>query len=84
VAYVFERLNPSTPQITKQEQAISTAMATCWTKACRHGRPLAMAPVVMYLAQTPHTGPVPNADALKVLDAYSLWCRTPEGEAAVR
>ena len=38
-------------------------------------------PVVMYFAQTPHTGPVPSAEALEVLDVYFAWCRTPGGEA---
>ena len=35
----------------------------------------------MYFSQTPHPGPVPSAEALKVLDAYFAWRRTPEGEA---
>jgi para-nitrobenzyl esterase len=35
----------------------------------------------MYFAPTPHTGAVPNAEALKSLDAYFAWRRTPEGEA---
>jgi para-nitrobenzyl esterase len=35
----------------------------------------------MYFSQTPHTGPVPSAASLKVLDAYFAWRRTPEGEA---
>jgi para-nitrobenzyl esterase len=38
----------------------------------------------MYFDQTPHTGPVPNPDALKTLDGYFAWRRTPEGEAAVK
>lgn len=37
----------------------------------------------MYFAQTPHTGPVPSAEALKVLDGYFAWRRTPEGEGSV-
>ena len=41
-------------------------------------------PVLMYFAQTPHTGPVPSADALKVMDQYFAWRRTPEGEAFVK
>ena len=40
-------------------------------------------PVVMYFGQTPHTGPVPSVEALKSLDAYFAWRRTPEGEAFV-
>ena len=39
---------------------------------------------VMYFAQTPHMGPVPSAEALKVLDAYFAWRRTPEGDAWVK
>jgi para-nitrobenzyl esterase len=38
-------------------------------------------PQVMYFQQTPHVGPVPSADSLKVLDAYFAWRRTPEGDA---
>jgi len=41
-------------------------------------------PVVMYFSQTAHTGPVPSAAALKVLDAYFSWRRTPDGQAAVK
>jgi len=39
---------------------------------------------LMYFAETPHTGPVPSADALKVMDQYFAWRRTPEGEAFVK
>jgi len=38
----------------------------------------------MYFAGTPHTGPVPNPEGLKALDAYFVWRRTPEGEAALK
>jgi para-nitrobenzyl esterase len=41
-------------------------------------------PVVMYFGKTPHTGTVPSAEALKSLDAYFEWRRTPEGEAWAR
>jgi para-nitrobenzyl esterase len=41
-------------------------------------------PVVMCFGQTPHTGPVPSAEALKSLDAYFTWRRTPEGEAGAK
>jgi len=37
-----------------------------------------------WLQQTPHTGPVPSADALKVVDEYFAWRRTPVGEAFVK
>jgi para-nitrobenzyl esterase len=95
VAYVFQHLNPSNPQITKSDLAISEAMATYWTNFAKRGDPNGQGvlawpafsdanPVVMYFAQTPHTGPVPSAEALKVLDAYFAWRRTPEGEAWVK
>jgi para-nitrobenzyl esterase len=38
----------------------------------------------MYFGQAPHTGPVPSAEALKSLDAYFAWRRTPQGEAFVK
>jgi para-nitrobenzyl esterase len=92
VPYVFQHLNPSNPQITKQDEAISEAMATYWTNFAKRGDPNGEGlptwpafsdanPLVMYFSQTPHTGPVPSAESLKVLDAYFAWRRTPEGEA---
>jgi para-nitrobenzyl esterase len=36
---------------------------------------------VMHFNKTPHTGPVPSAESLKVLDAYFKWRRTSEGDA---
>ncbi|WP_020599781.1 carboxylesterase/lipase family protein [Spirosoma panaciterrae] len=92
VAYVFEHLNPSNPQTTKTDLAISDAMGTYWTNFAKYGDPNGKGvpnwpafneanPVVMYFSQTPHTGPVPSADALKTLDTYFQWRRTPDGEA---
>src|ERR1019366_8331392 len=76
VAYVFQHLNTSNPQTTKSDLAISEAMATYWTNFAKRGDPNGEGvpvwpafsdakPLAMYFAQTPHTGPVPNADALK-------------------
>ena len=95
VAYVFQHLNTSNPQITKDDLAISEAMATYWANFAKRGDPNGEGlpawpafsdanPVVMHFAGTPHTGPVPSADALSALDAYFAWRRTPEGEAAVK
>jgi para-nitrobenzyl esterase len=92
VAYVFQHLDPSNPLTTKTDPEISEAMATYWTNFAKHGDPNGEGvpawpafsdadPAVMYFSQTPHTGPVPSAESLKILDAYFAWRRTPEGEA---
>lgn len=92
VAYVFQHLNPSSPQTTKSDLAISEAMALYWTNFAKYGHPNADGvpewpafsddnPVVMHFRQTPQRGPVPDAESLKTLDAYFAWRRTPEGQA---
>ena len=95
VAYVFEHLDTSNPEITKTDVAISEAMGTYWTNFAKRGDPNGSGvptwpefseskPVVMHFSKTPHTGPVPSTDALEVLDEYFQWRRTPEGEAFVK
>lgn len=92
VPYVFEHLNPNSPRTTKSDLEILDAMAAYWTNFAKHGDPNGEGvptwpafsntnPVVMYFSRTPHTGPVPSVESLKVLDAYFAWRRTPEGEA---
>jgi len=92
VPYVFEHLDPNNPRVAKSDLEISDAMATYWTNFAKHGNPDGAGlpawpafsdtnPVLMYFAGTPHTGPLPDAAALKVLDAYFAWRRTPEGAA---
>jgi para-nitrobenzyl esterase len=92
VAYVFQHLNTSNPQTTKTDREISEAMATYWTNFAKYGDPNGKGvpvwpafsdsnPVLMYFSQTPHTGPVPSAESLKVLDAYFAWRRTAEGDS---
>ncbi len=94
VAYVFQNLNPK-QQPAGSDEAISEAMATYWTNFAKFGDPSGPGlpkwpafndanPVLMYFARTPHTGPVPGADALKTMDQYFAWRRTPEGEAFVK
>ncbi len=91
VGYVFMNLDPSNPQTTESDLEISEAMGTYWTNFAKYGNPNGEGvvewpafsdknPEVMYLGPTPHVGPVPSADALKVLDGYFEWRRTPEGE----
>ena len=92
VAYVFQHLNPKSPQVKQADLEISDAMSTYWVNFAKHGDPNGKGvpkwpafsnshPDVMYFNQTPHTGPVPGAESLKVLDGYFAWRRTPEGEA---
>jgi para-nitrobenzyl esterase len=91
VAYVFKHLDASKPQTTKADLEISEAMATYWTNFAKYGDtngegvPVWPAfsdtnPILMYFNQTPHTGLVPSAEALKVLDEYFKWRRSPKGE----
>jgi len=70
-------------------------MAAYWTNFAKHGDPNGQGvpqwpafrdanPVTMWFQQTAHTGSVPSADALKLLDEYFAWRRTPAGETFVK
>lgn len=91
VPYVFQHLNPNNPQTRPADLEISDAMSTYWVNFAKRGDPNGEGvpkwpafsdsnPQVMYFHNTPYPGPVPSADALKVLDNYFAWRRTPEGE----
>ncbi len=91
VAYVFQHLDTTKPEITSTDIAIADAMSTYWTNFARYGHPNGKAmpewpaftnahPSVMYFSKTPYTGPVPGEASLKTLDAYFEWRRTPEGK----
>lgn len=90
VSYVFQHLNSNNPETNSTDLKISEAMAKYWTNFAKYGHPNGNGvpawpafsdtrPVVMYFNKTPHTGPVPDVESLKVLDAYFRWRRTPEG-----
>ena len=92
VAYVFEHLGRSNPNVTKADRRISEDMATYWTNFAKYGDPNGKGvprwpafsnahPVVMYFHSTPHTGPVPSIKGLKALNAYFKWRLTPAGKA---
>ena len=92
VAYVFEHLDSSKPEITKTDLKISDDMATYWTNFAKYGDPNGKGlpewqsfsdanPKAMYFQKTPHMGPVPSEKSLKVLDGYFKWRRSPDGEA---
>lgn len=95
VSYVFGTMDTSNPQTTKTDMEISDAMGTYWTNFAKYGNPNGGGqpewpafseanPVVMYFSQTPHTGPVPDAASLKVLDDYFRWRRSPDGQNGVK
>jgi para-nitrobenzyl esterase len=92
VVYVFQHLSTSDPRTTPTDLEISDAMSTYWTNFAKYGDPNGKGvpkwptfsetnPEVMYFSQTPHTGPVPSAGSLRVLDTYFAWRRSPEGAA---
>jgi para-nitrobenzyl esterase len=91
VAYVFLHLNASDPNMTQSDLAVSEAMGTYWTNFARYGDPNSKGlpewpffseshPEVMYFGPDPHTGPVPSAASLEVLNDYFEWRRSFEGE----
>jgi para-nitrobenzyl esterase len=90
VPYVFEHLEESRRPITTEDRRISDAMAAYWTNFAKRldpngsGVPAWPAfsdknPAVMYLANSPHLGPVPSEQPLRTLDSYFAWRRSPEG-----
>ncbi|MGO9337237.1 MAG: carboxylesterase family protein [Terracidiphilus sp.] len=91
VEYVFEHVTGGpTGKPSATDLTISNAMATYWTDFAKYGDPNGKGmpnwpafsdqhPEVMYFAGTPHTGPLPNEEGLKTLDAYFAWRRSPEG-----
>ncbi len=92
VGYVFQMLDTSNPETTESDLVISEAMGTYWTNFAKYGNPNGKGvpewptfsdetPEVMYFQQTPHVGPVPSLESLKVLDGYFKWRRTSEGDA---
>jgi para-nitrobenzyl esterase len=85
-------LDASKPETPEFDLAISEAMGTYWTNFAKTGNPNGEGvpewptfsdetPDVMYFGPTPHVGPVPSLESLKVLDAYFKWRRSPGGDA---
>jgi len=95
VPYVFETLDATDRPVSSADRRVSDAMATYWTNFAKHGDPNGDGvpewpafsdgnPVVMYLRDAPHTGPVPSDGPLRVLDEYFAWRRSPEGADTAR
>ncbi len=94
VRYVFQTLDRIDKSIDENDWEISDLMSTYWTNFAKYGDP--NGPSVpewplfepdqpdantMYFDETAFPGPVPDVKALKVLDGYFEWRRTPEGHA---
>jgi para-nitrobenzyl esterase len=87
IVYVFQHLRPNP---TQSDVAISEVMATSWTNFAKKSDPNGAGvpawpayndsdPESMYFSQDAHVGPVPSLNAMKTLDEYFTWRRTPEG-----
>ena len=92
VPYVFQTLDRNDPKLTPGDLAISETVSTYWTNFAKFGDPNGAGvpawprfseaePKVMVFHNTASVGPVPSEAALKVLDTYFAWRRTPEGAA---
>lgn len=88
VAFVFKTMNPNSAQ---SDLDVSEYMASYWVNFAKNGDPNQaglpiwptfneQTPSVMYFNKQPKIGPVPSLDAMKVLDTYFEWRRTPEGD----
>lgn len=90
VAYVFQHMDGF--QRPEVDNPLSVAMGKYWTNFAKYGDPNGEdlpvwpnftndAPQAMHLTgPVPFAGPVASEEALKVLDTYFTWRRTPEGK----
>lgn len=90
VGFVFGHINPSSPDKTPTDADVSETIMTYWTNFAKYGNPNGKGvptwntftndkPGVMHFQQKAMMGPVPSEAALKTLDKYFEWRRTPEG-----
>ena len=91
VRYVFQHLDEN--QSIEGDVPLMEAMGDYWVNFAKTGNPNGEGlpywpafaesdPQAMYLTgPVPFAGPVPSEDALKVLDGYFAWRRSPEGAA---
>ncbi|MFD2520606.1 carboxylesterase/lipase family protein [Emticicia soli] len=91
VGFVFGHLNPSSTEATPTDANVSETIMTYWTNFAKNGNPNSKGlptwetftndkPRVMYFQQKAMMGGVPSETALKSLDKYFEWRRTPEGK----
>ena len=91
VAFVFGTFRTTDQFASSTDFQISETIMTYWTNFAKNGNPnggnlpqweafSAQKPAVMYFQQKAFMAPVPSEDAMKVLDKYFEWRRTPEGK----
>ncbi len=91
VAFVFGTFRTTDQFASSTDPQISETIMTYWTNFAKNGNPnggnlpqweafSAKKPAVMYFQQKAFMGPVPSEEAMKVLDKYFEWRRTPEGK----
>lgn len=91
VAFVFGTFRTTDQFASSTDPQISETIMTYWTNFAKNGNPnggnlpqweafSAKKPAVMYFQQKAFMGPVPSEDAMKVLNSYFEWRRTPEGK----
>ncbi len=84
VSYVFQHLDANDPGMSKSDLTISETLSDYWVNFVKFGEPNGgslpqWAPftnntlMVMYFANTPHLGSVPDEAQLEVLDRYFKW-----------
>lgn len=90
IPFVFMTLDKNNPKTTEADIQLSETMSNYWTNFTKYGHPnaenLPQWPKftkenqqLMYLQANPYASPVPDENALKVLDSYFKWRFTKEG-----
>lgn len=91
VAFVFGTFKTTDQFASPTDPQMSETIMTYWTNFAKFGHPNGGSvpkweafspknPKVMYFQQKAFMGPVPSEEAMKVLDKYFEWRRTPEGK----
>ena len=90
IAYVFGHLGQNANiKVTDEQRALSEQMAKYWTNFAKNLDPNGEGlpqwpsfaedkPSTLYFQGTPHAGPIPNLDKLKVMDEYFTWKRNSD------
>lgn len=91
IPYVFQTLDKNKPETTSEDIRLSEIMSSYWVNFTKYGHPNGEnfpewpefktdSQQLMYLDAEPHASPVPDENAMKVLDSYFQWRLTEEGQ----